>query len=179
MNKWILDRDYKPAIRQEVKQVIMGNDDYTLKDAEQAAIEIVSGYLRSKYDTTLIFIHIPKFVTDTQYNLGDYVHDANDTIFKALVNNPGNILTDPAKWVASDPRNKALLMVVIDVTLYYLHSNISPRNMPELRVKRYDDAIAWLKMVQSEKVTPDLPILTDVVTPNYTLGSREKTTDRW
>lgn len=47
-------------------------------------------------------------------------------------------------------------MAVVDVALYILHSRIAPTNIPELRQKRYDQVIAWLKGCARGHVTPQL-----------------------
>lgn len=72
----------------------------------------------------------------------------------------GTLPTDTAKWVSGDSRNQQLVNYCIDITLYHVHSRISPRNIPELRVKRYDDAIKWLKgAAQGTYITADLPLV--------------------
>lgn len=71
----------------------------------------------------------------------------------------GTLPTDAAKWVALDNRDQQMVVYLIDITLYHIHSRIAPRNIPELRVKRYDDAIAWLKMCAKGDVTPNLPLI--------------------
>ena len=50
-------------------------------------------------------------------------------------------------------------MLFVDIVLYHIHSRINPRQIPEIRVDRYERAIAWLKMVTKGEVTPDLPTL--------------------
>ena len=55
-------------------------------------------------------------------------------------------------------RDPQLLNYIIDIALYHLHSRISPRNIPELRITRYKNAIAWLKMCALGNVTPKLEI---------------------
>lgn len=63
-------------------------------------------------------------------------------------------------WLAGDNRNQQMVNYLIDIVLYHLHSRISPRNIPELRVKRYDDAIAWLKQcAKGDYITGGLPLL--------------------
>lgn len=56
-------------------------------------------------------------------------------------------------------RNSYLVMIFVDIVLYHIHSRINPRQIPEIRVDRYERAIAWLKMVTKGEVTPDLPTL--------------------
>lgn len=64
-------------------------------------------------------------------------------------------------WTKGDNRNPQVVMYLIDILLYHLHSRINPRNIPELRNIRYDGngpmqiggAIGWLKNVQKGKVS--------------------------
>ena len=62
-------------------------------------------------------------------------------------------------WAAGDNRSQQMVTTVVDIALYHLHSRISPRNIPDLRVKRYDEAIKWLIKCAKGEVTPNLPIL--------------------
>ncbi len=75
-------------------------------------------------------------------------------------------------------RNHSIVMYMVDITLYHLHSRINPRNVPELRERRYEDALKWLKMVADGKLTPDLPPLE---TDNYgqRWGSNPKMSHRY
>lgn len=67
-------------------------------------------------------------------------------------------VTNTAVFASGDNRNQELVMYCIDIALYHLHSRIAPRNIPELRVKRYDDAISKLKnYAKGDDVTLDLP----------------------
>lgn len=61
-----------------------------------------------------------------------------------------------ATQLATD-RNPLIILYLIDITLYHLHSNISPDTVPELRLTRYKAAIDWLKAVAMEKLSPVLP----------------------
>ncbi len=65
-------------------------------------------------------------------------------------------------------RNASLVMVVADVALYHLVSWLPKRIGFEIRETRYNQAIAWLKDVQSGKATPDLPTPTDPTTGQET-----------
>jgi len=62
-------------------------------------------------------------------------------------------------WTPSDNRSQQLLTYVVDITLYHVHSRISPRNIPDLRVKRYDDAKSWLKAAGRGDITANLPVI--------------------
>ena len=72
----------------------------------------------------------------------------------------GTLPTDTTKWTAGDNRNQQLVNYCIDVALYTVHSRIAPRNIPDLRVKRYDDVIKWLKnAAQGNTITANLPLI--------------------
>ena len=74
-------------------------------------------------------------------------------------------------------RNALLVMYVVDMLLYHLHSRINPNQIPEIRVKRYDDAIEWLKAVAKGTLSPALPLLTNNENENiskFTLGSQNR-----
>lgn len=72
----------------------------------------------------------------------------------------GTLPTDTTKWTAGDNRNSQLVNHCIDIALYTVHSRIAPRNIPELRVKRYDDTIKWLKnAAQGNTITANLPLI--------------------
>lgn len=74
--------------------------------------------------------------------------------------NAGTIITDTSKWTYGDNRSALLVMYIVDLTLYHVHSRISPRNIPDLRVKRYDDAIMALRKDFSEGgATPNVPVI--------------------
>lgn len=73
----------------------------------------------------------------------------------------GTDILNTTYWTPGDSRNQELLNCVIDITLYRVHKRIAPRNIPDLRVKAYDDAIKWLKDagdVGNSGITADLPV---------------------
>lgn len=79
----------------------------------------------------------------------------------------GILPTDTSYWSKGDNRNQDIVMFLLDITLYHAHSRINPRNIPELRMIRYDGnnsmqnggAIAWLKRVAGGEINADLPTL--------------------
>lgn len=70
----------------------------------------------------------------------------------------GTLPSDPL-WTKGDTRHPLILRYMVDITLYELHSRINPRNIPEHRIQRRDDAITYLKMVidPRKNITPDFP----------------------
>lgn len=79
-------------------------------------------------------------------------------------------------------RNAQIIMLMVDITLYHLHSNIVTRAMPGTRKDRYDAAIDWLNRVSKGQLEPDLPRLSsddDDATPTLKLGSNPKYSKRY
>ena len=140
-------------------------------------------------DKALFYITLPnpEYNNSTTYSVGDVIW-YNDYVYTNLIactgvlpNNTefwtasvspytvtaGTLPTDTTKWTAGDNRNQQIVMYLIDITLYHLHSRINPRNIPDLRKERYDGnnptqnggAIAWLKRCGSGDVTADIPVI--------------------
>jgi hypothetical protein len=136
-------------------------------------------------DKSLFYVTLPydEYVNTTSYVVGDKVY-FNNIEYTCLLNCKGILPTetgfwsvgsaytltatypdDTTKWTEGDNRNQQIVMYLLDITLYHLHSRINPRNIPDLRKERYDGnnatqnggAIAWLKRVASGDITADLP----------------------
>lgn len=77
-------------------------------------------------------------------------------------------------------RNPLIIMYMIDLVLYHLHSNIAGRAIPKEREERYKAAIHWLDKVNMGDLIPSLPQL-DSTTPDpiYRFGSNESVSRRW
>lgn len=110
---------------------------------------------------------IPNHVTQIQYDSYSSIPERNiapdissqfwgtGTTYQV---NAGTLPTDTSKWIKGDSRNPQLVNYCVDIALYTLHSRIAPRNIPELRVKRYDEVIDWLKnAAQGKHITANLP----------------------
>lgn len=63
-------------------------------------------------------------------------------------------------WQAKDNRSKQVVWCVVVLALYFAHARISPRNIPEIRVKDYDDAIKKLKrFAEGDTTNVKLPVI--------------------
>jgi len=83
-------------------------------------------------------------------------------------------------------RSKIIVMYMVDIALYHLHSNITPDNVPEIRYLRYNRAMEWLKKVADSKLSPDLPEYDEDENPFqhggsqfFFGGSNDKVTERY
>lgn len=98
----------------------------------------------------------------------------------------GALPTDTTKWTKGDNRNQQIVLFLLDITLYHLHSRINPRNVPDLRKERYDGngptqsggAIGWLKKVASGDITADLPEIDPVQGNSIRWGNADGSTTR-
>lgn len=54
-------------------------------------------------------------------------------------------------------RNPQIVMYLVDMALYHLHSRQNPRNVPQIRQDRYDQVLSWLRMVRKGELSADLP----------------------
>ena len=97
---------------------------------------------------------------------GAYIVEADTDILNA------------AFWTAGDNRDAQMVEKLIDITLYHIHSRISPRNIPALRDIRYMgsaehrfakdngqlnypvySALGWLQACARGEVTPNLVLI--------------------
>lgn len=61
-------------------------------------------------------------------------------------------------------RHPLLVMYMVDITLYHLHSRIPGRQVPQTRIDRYNIAKDWLERAAEQTVTTDLPPLLNETT---------------
>lgn len=74
-----------------------------------------------------------------------------------------------------DSRSQKLVMCCVDITLYHLHARISPRNIPQLRADRRDEAISWVKMAsKGESITLNAPMIKPEQGSRIRWGSNSK-----
>lgn len=75
-----------------------------------------------------------------------------------------------------DARTEMVVKLVRDIALYNCYSIHNPSSMPEVRRQKYDDAIAFLKLCQSERSSLPLTRLTGENSPSsyVQFGSNNK-----
>lgn len=91
----------------------------------------------------------------------------------------GTLPTDSSKWIMGDNRSQALVMYIVDIALYHVHSRIAPKNIPDLRVKRYDDAISSLKGYAKGNTTANLTKIQPPQGKRIRWGSNIKNTNSY
>ncbi|MBQ9440025.1 MAG: DUF1320 family protein [Paludibacteraceae bacterium] len=100
----------------------------------------------------------------------DILHQSDDSVLDRAI---GYAMEETASYLRSrydvdkafskegTERNPQLVMVLCDVALYHLVAWLPKRIGFEIRETRYNNAISWLKDVQSGKATPNLDPLTN------------------
>ena len=83
-------------------------------------------------------------------------------------------LTDTTYWAEGDYRSQEMVFNAIDIVLYLIHKRIAPMNIPDLRVKAYDDAIKWLVDCYEGMITPNLLVRTPRSGGRFRIGSNPK-----
>lgn len=83
-----------------------------------------------------------------------------DKAEQAAISEAGSYLGDydtERIFSQTDARHGKLVSVITNISIYNLCASLPARAADEVRRQRYEDAVAWLKGVQSGAVTPDLP----------------------
>jgi len=158
---FLRDKDFLRAIQRENLDVMINEDSTLLNETILAAQSEMESYLRHRYDVAKIFKDLAVYDNAAVYNTGDLVAypDIESDVYVALADGLTGVDPTTAQWQKGDPRNPLIKMHLIDLTLYHLHSRINPRNIPEFRIQRRDDAIKWLNMIAKSLITVDLPKL--------------------
>lgn len=61
----------------------------------------------------------------------------------------------------TDARNRLVVMYTCDIALYHMSASMPQKMGSEIREERYKRAVTWLEGVQSGKIVPELPVVTD------------------
>ena len=78
---------------------------------------------------------------------------------------------------SGDDRNPLIIQYLVDIMLYHLHSRITPRNVPQIRIDRYNTSLVWLDKVNEGVLNPALPHKNDPETGQkvpFRFGGPEK-----
>ena len=170
--------DFNNLITQDHLNQVIGNDGNVLAQAMDEAESEIKSYLRGKFDLDVIFLTYPEFDSATSYvGANNPIVWSNGILWTTAADVLAGASAPPnAPWTATDPRDARIKQIYKDITLYHLHSGISPRNIPDLRVVRYKDAISWLKMVKKGDLSTDLP---KVAEPDFSPHVYSQTRQNW
>lgn len=126
----------------------------------------------------------------TAYVIGNYVHTTTGLVYVSIQNGTNKPVTNTAYWTAvtvninsdywteGDNRYALLVEICIDLTLHVLYSRINPRNIPELRIDRYREAIDQLERWASGTDNAEMQDVADVTYSGLSIiygGAQTKT----
>lgn len=76
-------------------------------------------------------------------------------------------------------RNAMIVRSMVDVSLYHLYARLSPDQVPAFRKERYEQVIAYLKMVAKQQINPSLPEPEDKTKEEVRYGSNPARGNRY
>jgi phage gp36-like protein len=62
-------------------------------------------------------------------------------------------------------RHPLVVMFCVDILLYHIHSRLNPNQIPQLRIDRYEAAVAWCRQAGAGTLYTDLPPKPETETP--------------
>jgi len=180
---FLIDSDYSTIIRNENLEKILNSDTSILPKAELIAIEEISNYLRIRYDTDKIFSPIYEYNINSVYLKDTRILYTDDlaglsTLYyvTADTSGAGASITDTTQFAVGDTRNPLIVMYTVDIVLYHICSAIAPRQIPELRLSRYEAVKEWLKQMNEATISANLPLYAANAPQNdrFVFGSNKK-----
>jgi len=87
---------------------------------------------------------------------------------------------DTTYWKVWDNRHPLLVMYLCDIAIYHILPRLDGRQIPEIRIKRYQEAKSWLKNISQGRITdPGLPQTEEPRTGSITFftGKHARPTD--
>jgi hypothetical protein len=96
----------------------------------------------------------------TSYAIGDYAQ-FDGSVYIAIAATTGQF--DPTKWRTiwqlGDNRSQLMVTSIVDLALWYIHKQIAPSNIPDLRVDAYNVAIEWFRKLRDGIEQTTLPLI--------------------
>jgi hypothetical protein len=161
---FILPFDFDMTIRRDILAIVNQGNARAQQDAEETAVEMVRSYLKERYDCDQIFVNVHGFTQSATYSAGEIVYYNNGDNYAVYVctnSSVGNLPSNSSFFEMRDPRSKLIVMYCCDIALYCLFSSAAPQKLSDLRMKRFDDAVLWLKRVSKGEISPVLPAYTN------------------
>lgn len=164
--------DYSIQVRNEIANLISENNQDIIIKAEDARVAYLRGEWALKYDVDQIFRAMSEWDASRAYAapvapaLPELVYYKKSTetyedyrVYAVAQNTTAGQSpeTQPAKWQAYN-RNPFVVLKLVDLILYDLHSKYARRAMPQIVEDRYNQAEAWVQRVRDGLTNPDLPI---------------------
>ena len=196
--RYLSDKVFRAMVDYDVARAYLYGERF-LYSVDSLALEKDIYYIQNPSD----------YDTDTTYSVGTRVlylgyvyqcsvialnHYPTETTYWTLIDTlelatiaVGVTPTNTTLVTKGDNRNQALVMYLIDMTLYHLHCRINPRNVPDIRAIRYNGnnatenggAIGWLKKVAKGEVSVSLDKIVPTQGSRVIYGSNAKQTHNY
>jgi hypothetical protein len=189
--------DYSIQVRNEIASLLSENKESITIKAEDARVAYLRGEWKIKYDVDQIFRTMSLWDASRVYTapvapaLPELVYYKKNTesvedykIYAVAVTTTAGQSpeTTPASWAEYTGRNPFVVLKLVDLILYDLHSKYARRAMPQLVEDRYLEAVKWVERVRDGLVNPDLPLKPEVTGTNsgdIRYNSHEVEEQRW
>lgn len=148
----LIPEDFNTYIRETALDQITNNKDHYLKEVIYVAEREAMQYTEAHYDSNCLYPNLENLILDELYTEDEMFTYAGDIYtVKGATFSISDIdeLESNTNIKIEDNRNRYLKMILIDIALYHIHSRISPHQIPELRVIRYDQAIDKLGNIKT------------------------------
>jgi hypothetical protein len=197
MQRYLHPGDYSIQVRNEIANLLSENKENILQLAENARVSYMRGEFARRYDTAAIFKLMTEFDPAATYTpavapaTGPYIYfkpaaagpDAYKIYVPVVATAAGESPESHAnKWQEYSARNPFVVLKLVDLILYDLHSKYARRVMPQTVIDRYNEAKEWITRVGDGRIDADLPVLSSEIAPENSdirYGSHEVEDNRW
>jgi hypothetical protein len=174
MDRYLTPADYSIQTRSEIAALVSQQSEVTYAMAETARVNYMKGHFARRFDVSQIFFAVSKFDPALTYAVPaegqppklvyfkkNTEADTDYKVYKVLSATAAGESpeTTPAKWELFTDRDPFVILMLVDLVLYDLHSKHARRLMPDIVIERYDDAKAWVEAVGDGTINHNLPLL--------------------
>lgn len=177
---FLIKEDYSSQVREEVLDILTNEENEALwQDAELKAQAMMESYINHRYDVAAIFIDVSEWNSSSTWNVDEHVVHLGKVYYALLANTNSAPADGNANWQLGDKRNRHIIRLMVDITLYILYTSNNARAIPQHVQDKYDYAIEWLTKVSKAIIGPGLPTLPEDVGNPVKWGSEPKQTHYW
>ncbi len=197
MQRYLHPGDYSIQIRNDITAILTGDKETIMAMAEAARVSFMKGEFARRYDVAKIFRLMAEFEPLRTYAPAAIADDSEMVFYKPAAAGADEYKiyqplaqtvagespeTNPLKWQEYGGRNPFVVLKLVDLISYDLHSKHARRAMPETVRERYLEARDWVTRVGDGLIDADLPLLdaeTEAAASDIRYNSHEAEDNRW
>jgi hypothetical protein len=174
MLRYLNPGDYSVQVRNEIASLLSENKEVNVVKAENARVSYMRSEFARRYDTASIFRlmslwdaalvyqeavspALPTLIYYKQAGQTEEDFKVYEVITTTIAGESPE--TTPAKFSEYNGRNPFVILKLVDLILYDLHSKYARRLMPQIVIDRYKEAVEWVQRVGDGLIDADLPVL--------------------